>query len=303
MATAMSTRVPRSTTPAPARTSGRRRLIMALVRVAVTVVLLAVLVQRFGAAAFRPALDVLAPVPIVAGLVLGGIAVVAQSVRWRVVVLGAGHSLARRQALVECYRSSAINSVLPGGVAGDALRAWRQRVDEPRGWMPSAVSVATERIAGLCVLLTAAAVVLAVGDHPAYTAGAAVAAGIAWLLIRRPLGRLHARDQALVWAWSALALAALLALSVVVGLTLDVSSSPRVLLTLGVVLLAGMSVPLSIGGWGPREAAGAIAASLVGVDPALGLAMAAGYGLLSTVSVLPGFVALVIPTAVADRMR
>ena len=88
-----------------------------------------------------------------------------------------------------------------------------------------------------------------------------------------------------------------------VGRTLDVPGGIGVLMTLGVVQLAGMSVPLSIGGWGPREAAGALAASLVGVAPSAGIAMAAGYGLLTMVAVLPGFVALLIPTAAASRTR
>ena len=89
----------------------------------------------------------------------------------------------------------------------------------------------------------------------------------------------------------------------VVPPTLDVPGGIGVLMTLGVVQLAGMSVPLSIGGWGPREAAGALAASLVGVAPSAGIAMAAGYGLLTMVAVLPGFVALLIPTAAPSRTR
>jgi glycosyltransferase 2 family protein len=266
-------------------------------------VLLGVLVARFGAAAFRPALDVLAPWPIVAALVLGGAAIAAQSARWRVVVLGSGNPLGRRRALVECYRSSALNSVLPGGIAGDAWRAWRQRIDAPRGWVPSAVSVATERVAGLGVLLTTAAVVLLVEGHPAYAGCALVGAVAACFMIRRPMQRLTAADRACVWGWSAVALTALVALAVVVGRTLDVPGGIGVLMTLGVVQLAGMSVPLSIGGWGPREAAGALAASVVGVAPSAGIAMAAGYGLLTMVAVLPGFVALLIPTAAASRTR
>ena len=70
-----------------------------------------------------------------------------------------------------------------------------------------------------------------------------------------------------------------------------------------VVLLAGMSIPLSVGGWGPREAAGVLAAVLVGAPAATGLAVAAGYGLLATASVLPGFVALVIPMGGSGRRR
>jgi glycosyltransferase 2 family protein len=297
MATSMSTRVVRPSEQARPTRSSQRDLYLAILRLTVTVALLGILVQRFGAEAFRPALDVLAPWPVLAALVLGGSAIAAQSARWRVVVRGSGLPLSRRTALVECYRSSALNSVLPGGIAGDALRAWRQRVDAPRGWVPGAVSVATERIAGLCVLLAAAAVVLTTEGQPAYALGAAVGAVIALLVILRPLRRLEPRDHAAVWGWSVVALLALVALSVVVGVTLDVPGGLDVILTLGVVQLAGMSVPLSIGGWGPREAAGAIAASLVGVDPSVGLAMAAGYGLLTFVAVLPGFLAVALPTA------
>jgi hypothetical protein len=279
--------LPERTRPgrSPASTSWAPRL-LPIARLLVTVVLLGVLVARFGAAAFRPALDVLAPWPMVAALVLGGAAIAAQSARWRVVVLGSGYPLGRRRALVECYRSSALNSVLPGGIAGDAWRAWRQRIDAPRGWVPSAVSVATERVAGLGVLLATAAVVLLVEGHPAYAGCAMVGAVAACLMIRRPMQRLTAADRARVW-----------------GRTLDVPGGIGVLVTLGVVQLAGMSVPLSIGGWGPREAAGALAASLVGVAPSAGIAMAAGYGLLTMVAVLPGVVALLIPTAAASRTR
>jgi glycosyltransferase 2 family protein len=296
--------LPERTRPgrSPASSSRVPRL-LPLVRLLVTVVLLGVLVARFGAAAFRPALDVLAPWPIVAALVLGGAAIAAQSARWRVVVLGSGQPLGRRRALVECYRSSALNSVLPGGIAGDAWRAWRQRIDAPRGWVPSAVSVATERVAGLGVLLATAATVMLVEGHPAYAGCALVGAVVACLVIGRPMQRMTASDRARVWGWSAVALFGLVALTVVVGRTLDVPGGIAVLMTLGVVQLAGMSVPLSIGGWGPREAAGALAASLVGVAPSAGIAMAAGYGLLTMVAVLPGFVAMLIPTAAASRTR
>ena len=63
-----------------------------------------------------------------------------------------------------------------------------------------------------------------------------------------------------------------------------------------------MAVPLSLGGWGPREGAGALAAIAVGMPAAVGVGVAAGYGLLAMVSVLPGFVALGnLPQAGAAR--
>lgn len=263
-----------------------------VLQVVVPILALAVLAYRLGPEAFRPALGVLAPLPLLAALALGGVAVAAQSARWRVVMNGAGLPLARTEALAEYYRSTAVNTVLPGGVAGDALRAWRQRTDAPRGWRPGAVSVLADRAAGLCMLLGAAAVVLAPTAPPAVTAVAVAVAVVAWVVARPALRRLSRRDRAAVWGWSALALAAMVALAGVVAVAIGVVGSTGDVAVVAIAMLAGMAVPLNIGGWGPREAAGALAALLVGMPPASGVALAAGYGLLVTVSALPGFVML-----------
>lgn len=273
----------------------RGQRLLAAVRVLLPVFVLVLLGRRLGAEAFRPALAVVSPLPLLAALVLGGVAVAAQSARWRVVMGGAGLTLGRRQALVEYYRSSALNTVLPGGVAGDVLRAWRQRTGAPNGWQQGAVSVAAERVTGLCVLLVAVSAVLVVEGEPVYAVATAASAVLAWMVVRRPLGRLSRRERTAVWGWSALALAALVGLTVVGAVTIGAPAGPGVLAALGLALLAGMAIPLSLGGWGPREAAGALAALVVGVPPEVGVAVAAGYGLLATVSVLPGFFALAIP--------
>jgi glycosyltransferase 2 family protein len=270
----------------------RRGLTMTL-RVALPLLVLAVLAHRFGLDAFRPSLAVVAPAPLAAALVLGAVAVGAHAARWRIVVHGAGMPLGRGEAVAEYYRSSALNAVLPGGVAGDVLRAWRQHTGAPRGWRPAAVSVVAERAAGLFVLLAGGAVVLLATAPVVYPAAVAAAgAGLAWVFARPGLRRLSRRDRAAVWGWSALALAALLGLTFVVAATMGVAGSPGVLAAFGLVLLAGTAVPLNLGGWGPREAAAALAATMLGVSPAVGVALAAGYGLLAAVSVLPGLVVL-----------
>ncbi|HEY7044699.1 MAG TPA: lysylphosphatidylglycerol synthase transmembrane domain-containing protein [Nocardioidaceae bacterium] len=288
--------------PADTRRSRLRRL-LPVARVVVPLLALVVLLQRFGAEAFRPALEVVSPIPLLAALVLGGVAVAAQSARWRIVMRGSGLPLGRREALVECYRSCALNTVLPGGVAGDVLRAWRQRTGAPKGWQPGAVSVAAERVAGFSVLLVAVSVVLFIDGEPMLAAAAATLASIAWLVTRRPLGRLGWRDRAAVWGLSLVALVALVGLMVVVAAAIGVSERPNVIATFGLVLLAGMSIPLNIGGWGPRETAGALVAPLVGAHPATGIAVAAGYGVLAAVSVLPGFLALALPRLTGDRQQ
>jgi hypothetical protein len=260
-------------------------------QVVVPVVGLTILAYRLGPSAFRPALAVVSPLPLLAALVLGGVAVGANAQRWRVMMHGAGLRIGRAEALTEYYRSSALNAVLPGGVAGDALRAWRQRTGERQGWRPGAVSVLADRAAGLCLLLTVVAVVMFT-EAPVLGVASAVLAVVAWSVAWPSLRRLSRRQRAAVWGWSVLALVALLGLTVVVAAAIGLSERPGAVAALGVALLAGMAVPLNVGGWGPREAAGAFAAMLVGVPPAVGVAYAAGYGLLATVSVLPGFLIL-----------
>jgi uncharacterized membrane protein YbhN (UPF0104 family) len=267
------------------------RLLLAL-RVLVPLLALGVIAYRFGLDAFRPALQVVSPLPLLVSLVLGAVIVAAQAARWRVVMHGVELPLRYRLAFAECYRSSALNVVMPGGVAGDVLRAWRQRTGAPQGWRPGAGAVLAERAAGVCLLLAGAGAVLAATVSPPLAAVAAAGAVVAWAVARPAMRRLSLRDRASVWGWSALALAAMLAMTGVVALSLGVSDDPGVVAAIGLALLAGMAVPLNLGGWGPREAAGALAAALVGASPSVGVAFAAGYGLLATVSVLPGFLLL-----------
>ena len=264
---------------------------MLALQVGVPALALAVLAYRLGPNAFRPALAVVSPLPLFAALVLGGVAVAAHAARWRVVMHGAGLRIGPGEALAEYYRSSALNSVLPGGVGGDVLRAWRQRTGTPEGWRPGAVSVLADRAAGACVLLGAVAAVMLLAS-PGLATVPAVLAGVAWAVARPSLRRLSRRDRVAVWAWSGLSVTALLTLTAVVAAAVGVTARPSDVAVLGMALLAGTAVPLNLGGWGPREAAGALAATLVGVSPALGVALAAGYGLLATVSVLPGFLML-----------
>ena len=60
------------------------------------------------------------------------------------------------------------------------------------------------------------------------------------------------------------------------------------LLPLLVLALLAMSLPLTVGGWGPREAAAAAGFAAVGLPAAEGLATAVVYGTLALVACLPG---------------
>lgn len=268
----------------------RRRALVAA-RVGLPLAVLAVLLARLGPEAFRPALAVLSPWPLLAALVLGGAAVAAQAARWRAVAAGAGLRLGVAESVAEVYRAGALNAALPGGVAGDVARAWRQRAPGPGGWRVGAGTVVAERALGTAVLAAAAAAVLAPVAPPA--ALGAAAASVAAVAVAVPaLRRLPLRARLAGLGWSVVALGALLGLVVVAAGSVGAPHPRGVVLALGVALLAGMSVPVNLGGWGPREGAAALAAVALGLPAAEGVAVAAGYGLLAAASVLPGVLVL-----------
>ncbi len=78
---------------------------------------------------------------------------------------------------------------------------------------------------------------------------------------------------------------------------------PAVLVTTGLVVLVGSSIPLSIAGWGPREGVTAWAFGVVGLGAAAGLTVAVVYGVLAGLATLPGAVVLVADVAARRRLH
>jgi uncharacterized membrane protein YbhN (UPF0104 family) len=66
------------------------------------------------------------------------------------------------------------------------------------------------------------------------------------------------------------------------------------LLPIAVVVLLAMTIPLSVGGWGPREGVAAWAFAAFGLGAGQGVAAATAYGVLALFSVLPGMVVLLM---------
>ena len=277
-------------------------------RVAAPFLVLAVLVLRLGVEPFTRALDGLTPATVVAALVLGAVATAAQAMRWRA-VLGAfdpAAGLSRAQAVRECYRSTLINIALPGGMLGDAHRAWRLRTPRRQAAAPraglalrsaassvraSAGSVVVERLVGTVVLLTAtAAAAWPLGWHVA--AGAAVWAAAAGLVALPGMRRLSARTALSVLGWTLLATGALVTMFAVAAAALGTVGGAWHVVVMALIVLAGASVPLSVGGFGPREAAAALAFPAIGLTPEAGVTTSAAFGALAVISTLPGAVIL-----------
>lgn len=262
--------------------------------------LVGVLVVRVGAGPVLDGLRALDLGTLTAALALGALSVGCNAWRWCLITRRLGLPLDGRGALLSVYRSTFLNSVLPAGVLGDVDRAvgHGRRCGDLGGGVRSVVH---DRLGGQVVLIGVGAVVLAfrptlLPSLSATTAWTAAGAGAVLLVAGwalrsrlRPLvaglsGVLH--PGVLLTSFGALVgyLATFVLAARAVGVTAPVAE----LLPLLVLALVAMSLPIGVGGWGPREAALAAGFAAVGLPAAQGLATAVVYGTLALVACLPG---------------
>lgn len=257
---------------------------------------------------------------LLAGFVASSCAVLSGALRWQQLARWLEMEAPTKLFLLAQWRGMAANTVMPGAVlGGDALRTLHlQRAGNPLG--SAAVSVALDRISGLWVLvvisLSISALALACGLLPpqalplpwplvALLALAALAAPPAlWLLssasrhhlprkLAGLLDAIHARPHPLrqygiqLFGSAAVQTFFIIAFSCggrAVGLELPlwlffIAAGP-------IFILA--ATPVSVGGWGTREAASALVLGLLGAPKELAVATAVLYGLFAALQGLLG---------------
>jgi uncharacterized membrane protein YbhN (UPF0104 family) len=250
--------------------------------------------------------------------------------RWRYTAGRIGLELPFRTALAEYYLSVFLNQVLPGGVIGDATRAWRHAGrltpgddgfgSKGRAAGPALRAVVLERASGQVVTALAAVVsfaAIAVGQDGGWGWWAAAAASglIPLVALRAVAGRAapgregtrlgrwteDAREALLRGAapWVQLGTSALIFGSFVVtylcaARAVGVATPFGTLAPLVAPVLLAMLIPLSVAGWGVREAAAAALWSVAGLGVAEGVAISVAYGLLVLVGSAPGAVVLAL---------
>lgn len=243
--------------------------------------------------------------------------IVLSALRWRFTAKRLGQDIAPFTAIREYYVASLLNQTLPGGMGGDALRAWRMRSDEHGGWKQSAKAVIFERLSGQIALFLLALIGLSVwpfvtntdsiqyGWHFLFLGIATIAAVILitiWIKRRNVESNLlenllnvFVRRKA--WLFQTSTSAAILFAYVAVFLiTVHAmgSSLPWIAgLTIIPFCLVAMLIPTGFGGWGTREAAAMALWPLLGASSADGLAASITYGWLSLAGAAPGIVFLV----------
>ncbi|WTC15372.1 flippase-like domain-containing protein [Streptomyces cellulosae] len=294
------------------------------------VVILAVLFWRLGTGAFVDGVRRIDAATLAAALGIGLVTTVFSAWRWALVARGIGIRLPFGAAVADYYRALFLNAALPGGVLGDVHRAVRH--GQGAGDLGRGVrAVVLERTAGQLALFAAGGVVLIAMPSPVrdQMRAAAPLAGLALLgacavvlalrMNRAPCGRkpravrgmLGEARQALfsratapgVLVSSVVVLAGYVAMFVLAADVAGAGASVAELLPLALLALLAMSLPLNVGGWGPREGVAAWAFGAAGLGAGRGLTVAVVYGVLSLAAGLPGAVVLVARWYAATRDR
>jgi uncharacterized membrane protein YbhN (UPF0104 family) len=279
---------------------------------------LALLLWRFGTGPFADAWRVTTWPAVAAALVVNVGSTLACAWRWRVVARSLGAPIGVRESVTAYYRSQFLNTVLPGGVLGDAHRGVRHgRAADDLG--VGLRATVWDRATGQGV--QAGLLVLALGLLGTPLARWTPYAGLAGLVAVGAV-ILVARRAAPSTAWiggdlrqllrpaaaGRVTLASLgssaghVAVFLLAAHAVGVDASLPVLVTVALVVLVGSAVPLNVAGWGPREGVTAWVFAVVGLGSATGLTVSIGYGVLGAVATAPGAVVL-LGDAVRRRAR
>ncbi|MBB3950038.1 uncharacterized membrane protein YbhN (UPF0104 family) [Aureimonas jatrophae] len=282
--------------------------------------LVLVLTVRFvDASGVARLLSTLNPVAFALAVLAVQVQVVVSALRWRFTARRLGQHLPLGRAVAEYYLASLLNQILPGGVAGDAVRVLRSRhggegEDESRTGR-ALQAVVLERLSGQVVLLGAAlgGVVLAPfvygrslpGGWPGLVAPGGllllILAGLAFSARRgRAAERLRALGPALAAVFlrrgapilqiasSLVVVGGYLAAFALAGAAVGAPLDPVAVVLLVPLVLLSMLLPVSVGGWGVREGAAAAILPVAGLGADQAVAASLVYGLASLVGAAPG---------------
>jgi uncharacterized membrane protein YbhN (UPF0104 family) len=312
------TTVPKTSTP-----RRRRRAIELALTVVVAVVLLALTLhfvdmQRVG--------DGLRKIGVTAALFAAGLMlaqVVLCAVRWMLITRLTPTPLPFREAMRGYLEAAFVNAFLPSLIASDGTRMVRA-VASGASPTHAFVGVASDRLIALCALAIASAtgllllpdasrhplIVLAlVGLLPAFIVGLIVLDILGKTFVRfsryrfvRPFLELASLIERLRRMPALTALVLVISLAghaltagafYVLARQLDLGIGYWPMFALSAPIIVYSAVPISIGGWGVREALSAALFGLIGVVPASGVALSIAFGLvISAVGLFCGGIAL-----------
>jgi uncharacterized membrane protein YbhN (UPF0104 family) len=303
----------------------------AVLRVAAAGVLLAAVIHVAEPAALVDTLRRADRGWLLVGLVAALLSNIASALRWRALTVWLGAAVSPLFALLAYFRAMALNALLPGAVVGgDLYRALALR-QAGLPTLDAGLSVLLDRVSGLWVLLVlgagalpfaASSIALPLPLPPVWIDLSCAAATVLLLtapllLIARPisggrafaaLARVQSRlrrprvlQQYVLQMCASLVVQVLSIAALACGgraLGLDLSPAVWAMAAAPIFLMAAL--PVSVGGWGTREAAAAAVLAVFGVPAAQAVAVALIYGVFGLLQAAVGGVLFVCrPQALA----
>ncbi|MCC5900966.1 MAG: flippase-like domain-containing protein [Halomonas sp.] len=254
---------------------------------------------------------------LVLALVISVLQIMLSAWRWKFTAGLVDVPLRYGYALREYYLALLVNQLLPGGVLGDAGRAYRhagQVASRGSAWRAVVIERASGQVAValltlvallssplwqavlgttvlLCLVLVVLLLVVVAGSGVVWHRRTALIQLPAWsITLWRDMRR--GLFQRRVWPWQLLSSLAIVfsygLVMVCAARAIGIELAAVNILALAPVLLLAMLVPLSIAGWGLREGAAAGIWVFVGLPSAQGVAVSLAYGVLVLLSSLPG---------------
>jgi uncharacterized membrane protein YbhN (UPF0104 family) len=283
------------------------------------VLILALIVWRLGTGPFLHGFRTITAGSLAAAAAIAVVSTVCSAWRWNLVARRLSAGVPMPAAVAAYYRSQFLNTVLPGGVLGDVHRGVRHGRDVGEVGH-SLRAVVWERFAGQVVQMGLALVVLTVFPSPVRSSmpimvPAVVLITIGVVVLMRCLpagwhsrpacivraarddvrhGLLHGRVWPRVTFASAVVVICHTAMFLLAARTAGSTVSVGRMLPLATLVLLAMTLPTSVGGWGPREGVAAWLFASAGLGAAQGVAIATVYGVLDFAACLPGAAILLV---------
>jgi uncharacterized membrane protein YbhN (UPF0104 family) len=289
----------------PATKRPLTKLLRALVSVGFTVVLLAVVIRsvdmdrvislirnaRWGWLAIAMAL---VPLQVCLG-----------ALRWQRVATDLNLSLSRRRAVNEYGLSVLLNQILPGGIAGDAVRVWRHKRGHGALGAPLRAAVVERAIGHVAHLVVTLVGVLLwsnihgdsapAGSLPLVMCMCLFFVLLWWFPVRGFRSLIQYAHVALgsVGQWLFHTVISVILVGSFLLSFWCCAQALQLPLGLGAVtavplLMLIMIIPFSVGGWGLREISATAVLATLGWSPESALALSAAYGVANLLGAAPG---------------
>jgi uncharacterized protein (TIRG00374 family) len=237
--------------------------------------------------------------------------------RWRAILSGSMHEQPPSMLSVQAvfYSSIFFNSLPLGTVAGDVARVWLARKFAV-SVKQLVLSVLCDRILAVLALILLVVLALPTISHPLaraawFGAAAVLVVGVSGILLlptlERMLGRWrHQRFVYLILRmveglrpvrqtagllalfWALLAGVSSAAAAYLIARSLSIEVAPVAMIAVTSMVTLATALPISIGGWGVREASFVSLLGVLGVDREAALLLSVEFGLLSMLVSLPG---------------